>query len=593
MATWDELEQKYSAVPASQTAQDSPWSSLEQKYAAPVAQEAPSTSKELPSGGSAAFPQALLPNQKAQPLSRLGKVGQGMIDPINAGAQLLTRALPSSVVNAGNQLNNWLADKTGLVARLPEGGVDQQVRQQEAEYQARRKAGGETGLDAYRLTGNVVSPVNLAIAAKLPMAAAGATLLPRIGVGAAGGAASSLLNPVTGGNPDDFWADKLKQAAIGAGVGSALPIVGAGLKSVISPAASTNKNLQLLASEGVQPTIGQTLGGSFGKLEEKLQSIPLLGDMISNVRNKANQQFEAAAYNRALKPIGMELPEGVGGREAINFTESALKNKYDDVLNKIGAITTDQTFNKNVMNLQNMVNKSFMPQAEKDKFAMAVNDVASKMQGNGVLTSDAYKMLESQLSSDARKLMGSQNIYEGKIGTAVGQLKSELQDMLKRQAGSNADELAAANAGWANFKRVQNAASKLGAEEGSFSPAQFQNAVKAMDKSKDKAAFARGSALGQDLGDAGAAILKGKVADSGTAGRLATMGGIGGAYYIDPLLASVMAASPFVYTSPVQSLLRGAVTARPQIAQPIGNAIQNAAPAMIPFGAGLLNQYAQ
>ena len=100
MATWEELEKKYAAPTADQSAQPVPndresrWAALEQKYAAPAQQEAPSASKELPSGGSAAFPQALLPNQKAQPLSRMEKVGQGMIDPINAGAQLLTRALP-------------------------------------------------------------------------------------------------------------------------------------------------------------------------------------------------------------------------------------------------------------------------------------------------------------------------------------------------------------------------------------------------------------------------------------------------------------------------------------------------------------------
>ena len=54
-------------------------------------------------------------------------------------------------MSAGNRLNNWLADKTGLVARLPEGGVDQQVREAEAAYQQRRAAAGESGIDWMRL----------------------------------------------------------------------------------------------------------------------------------------------------------------------------------------------------------------------------------------------------------------------------------------------------------------------------------------------------------------------------------------------------------------------------------------------------------
>ena len=61
------------------------------------------------------------------PLSRTEKVLKGARDPIDAGAQVLTHILPESVVNAGNKLNNFIADKTGLVGRLPEGGVEQQV----------------------------------------------------------------------------------------------------------------------------------------------------------------------------------------------------------------------------------------------------------------------------------------------------------------------------------------------------------------------------------------------------------------------------------------------------------------------------------
>jgi len=584
MASWEELEQKYSANP--QPAQNDAWSSLEQKYAMPDKQNTTQVAALRQ-----ATPQAV--QNTAQPLSRLEKVGQGMIDPINASAQLLTRALPDSVVTAGNQFNNWLADKTGMVGRLPEGGVDQQVRQQEDQYQARRKAGGESGLDAYRLAGNVASPANLAIAARLPAAAAGASLLPRMGVGALGGAISSTFNPVTSGTPDDYWGEKLKQTLLGATVGGAIPAVATAAKSVINPAASTNANLQLLQSEGVKPTIGQTLGGAWGKTEEKLQSVPILGDMISRARNNANSQFETAAYNRALKPIGQELPEGMAGREAVNYTEQALKTKYDDVLNNIGAIRLDPAFNQKVLALNNTIQNSWLPKAEQDKFTMAVNDIASKVDKNQMLTSDAYKALESQLGSDSKKLYGSQNIYENKIAPAFSQLRSELQDMLQRQAGSNADELAAANAGWANFKRVQNAASKLGAEDGSFSPAQFQNAVKGLDKSKDKAAFARGSALGQDLGDAGASILKGKVADSGTAGRVGMGLGALGSYAINPAIPASLIAGGALYTSPLQNALRYAVTARPAIAQPVGNAVEQIAPASIPFFAGLLNQYAK
>jgi hypothetical protein len=527
------------------------------------------------------------------PLSRTEKVATGMMDPIHGGAQLLTKMLPEGVTKAGDQFNNWLADKTGLVARIPEGGVDQMTREREAKYQQRRTAQGEEGLDAYRLTGNIVSPANLAIASRAPAAA---SLMGRMAAGAGLGAATSSLTPVTGDSTGDFVDEKMKQVAAGGITGGLFPAVAAGLGRVISPNASKNASLDLLRSEGVRPTVGQTLGGWANAAEEKLQSVPIMGDMISRARRSANSDFERAAFNRALKPIGQELPKGLTGRDAVVATETALKDKYDDVLGKIGALKPDQAFNDKVDRLQTMVSGYVMPKAEKAKFASAVNDLKAALDDNGVMTSEAFKSLESSLGTDARKLASSTNIYEGKMAGAVKQLQEELRDMLGRQAGSHASDLKAVNTGWANFKRVQNAASKLGAEEGEFTAAQFQNAVRAMDKSKDKGAFARGNALGQDLGDAGKKVLGSKVPDSGTPGRLMmsglTAGGAGMA--INPAIPAGLAAGGALYTQPAQRALVYALTQRGASADAIAEILRKNSVllggAAAPLGAGLLNQ---
>lgn len=540
----------------------------------------------------------------AKPLSRTERVLKGIRDPIDAGAQLLTNILPEGIVSAGNRLNNYIAEKTGLVAPLKtevtqadlitgdtSTGVNRMIKQAEREYQARRAAGGESGIDAYRIAGNVISPANLAVASHLPQAA---TLAGRIGVGALGGAASGGLTPVTEG---DFTTEKLKQIAAGGTVGGALPILTGAAARVLSPNASRNANLQMLRNEGVQPTIGQALGPTASRVEEKMQSLPLVGDMIGKARQRSNQGFETAVVNRALKPIGQELPEGLTGRDAVVYTENALKDQYDAVLNNIGAVIPDQQFANGVKNLQTMVNKLVVPKAEKAKFNAALSDVQQSIDQNGAITSEAYKLLESSLGSDARKLAGSQNVYEGKIAPAVQQLRAELQDMLNRQAGPEAANLKAVNEGWANFKRVQRAASSLGAEEGSFTPAQFQNAVRALDKSKDKGAFARGSALGQDIGDAGRAVLGNRVPNSGTADRLLLNIGALGSGAINPAIPVGLAGGAGLYLSPVQRALVSSVASRPQSAQAAAQALRNATPLLGggagQFGLGLLDAIGQ
>lgn len=511
----------------------------------------------------------------AKPLSRMDKFAKGLRDPLDGGAQLLVNALPKGLVDAGNKANNWLADKTGLVARLPEGGVDEQVRQGEREYAARRAAQGETGFDGWRLAGNVASPVNIGLGA----GGAGVSMGARVGLGAARGAASAAVAPASSGG--DFWEEKRNQVLTGAAVGGvAAPVLG-GLARIVSPNASKNAQLALLKREGVQPTIGQAVGGRVNAIEEKLMSLPLTGDAIALARRSANSTFETAAINRSLSPIREKLPKGVSGREAIEYAEQKLGAKYDEVLTKIGAITPDQQFTTKVNSLTRMVQNSRIPDAEKAKFYMSLDKVNTAMGQNGVIPSSVFKTLESDLGSTVRKLSGSQNVYDGEIAPAVKQVQQELREMLRRQAGSHAFDLAQANKGWANFKRVQRAASSVGAENGNFTPAQLQNAVKALDKSKDKGAFARGSALGQDLSDAGKSILGSKVPDSGTAGRIGWGVG-GGAAMMNPALLGGAIGGAGLYLSPVQRLLVAAASARPAAAEPAAQAFRKASPMLIP-----------
>lgn len=521
-------------------------------------------------------------------ISRTERVLRGVKDPLDGAAQLFEKIMPKGFNDANRSVNNWLAEKTGLLSKMPESGVDGLIQQQEAEYQAKRASAGESGFDGYRTIGNIVSPANLAIASKLPAAA---TLAGRIGVGAVGGGASAALNPVAGG---DFWSEKAAQVGTGAAFGGAVPALTSGLARVISPNASKNANVALLKSEGVKPTIGQTLGGWANAAEEKAQSLPIVGDAITAARQRANEQMNKAAFNRALAPIGEKLPnsQALGG-SAVEYTSSKLGQAYDNLLPKL-TTQADAQFSKGVQSLQGMVNQGALDPKYSKLFDKTLKDrVLDKFQGQNAMTGQTLKDTESFLTNEVKRFGMSQDPDARLLGDAYKQLQSELRSLVSRSNPQYADELKAINTGWANFKRVQNAAGKIGSDEGVFTPAQLQNAVRAMDKSKDKARFSEGNALMQDLSGAAKAQMSGKIADSGTAGRLMLGGGALGAAMVNPMIPAGLLTGAAFYTPAMQNMLRGAVSNRGSLAEPAANVLRKSAPLLIPGGAqmglGLLN----
>jgi hypothetical protein len=163
-----------------------------------------------------------------------------------------------------------------------------------------------------------------------------------------------------------------------------------------------------------------------------------------------------------------------------------------------------------------------------------------------------------------------------------------------------AKKLSDANQAWANFVRLRTAAASPGAmnNEGVFTAAQLQSAVRSADKSAGKGATATGNALMQDLSGAGQRVLGSKYPDSGTVGRglmaLLAPGSIGAGLVSapGPTLATLggIGAGSLPYTQLGQRLAASLLTQRPAFAKPVGNAVRDygtlLAPGLVP---GLLS----
>jgi hypothetical protein len=527
-----------------------------------------------------------------EPVTGMDRFVKGVRDPIDGGAQLLTNVLPDGVVKAGNDLNNWIADKTGMVARLPSGGLKQAQGEANQKYEAGRVAaanGGDPGFDWMRLAGNVVNPVSLITGA---MAPAVASLGGRMAVGAGIGAVNSAMAPVNG---DDYWKQKGMQMALGTALGGAAPAVAGGAARMVSPNATRNANLQLLKSEGVTPTVGQTLGGRWNAFEEKLQSLPLFGDGIAVARGRTMEEFNTAAINRAAGKVGAKV-EGAG-HIAVREAGDAISQAYDDALNQIKFVKFDKTFATDLKQLKGMAQQLTPPM--RAKFNAKLDQVLQgRMSGGGSMLGPTYKKVDSEIGRLASTYGKSATASEAELGDAFAQLRDLLKQQAFRTNPKAAQALAKADEGWANLVRIEAAGKSAKNAEGVFTPGQLNAAVSSADQSTRGRAVARGNALMQDLSNAGQKVLGNKVSDSGTPGRLMYgLGTLGVGGYVNPLIPAALGGGALMYTRPMQQLLTRAVTSRPQFAEPVANTLRQASPGFgllgAPVGAGLLNAHAQ
>ena len=517
--------------------------------------------------------------------SKLDKIKMGLGDQIYGIEQILDKVSPDAVKDAVVGADEFLYENTGGYLGNQRGrkGIDQRIQEREAEYQ--KKRGPDAGFDGYRTFGNVANPINYApFLGPVSKAPAVTGLLGRIfGQGTAGGALAAT-NPVVEG---DFWEGKRNQAGTGFLAGGAVPVVTGGFSRVVSPNSTRNADLNLLKKEGVKPTVGQTLGGAWNKAEEKMTSVPIIGDFVNSARGRAQKDFNKAAINRASGPVGSKV-EGTG-HDAVKQAGDAISAAYTKAIDQIKSVKFDDQFAGDINKLKE-ISKNLTP-SMRTKFNKELNDrVGGRFRGTRSMDGDTYKQVDSELSTLAARWRGSPDAAQKEFGDAVFELKKVFHQAARRSNPQAIKGLDAADKAYANLVRVELAARGAKGTDGVFTPGQLNTAIGQSDDKIRKRGQSRGTSLMQDLSRAGQNVLGNKVPNSFTTDRALYAGGGLGSYLIDPMIPAGLLGGSAAYTAPGQSLLRGLVNSRPDMAQPIGQAIRKFSPLTVPAAAQSANE---
>lgn len=552
---------------------------------------------EVPGMGQVEFPDGMTDDQIAGAIKRNGAMEKarkpiGQPEELTFGEKFAQRFLP-----------DWLGDVGGAggvrgsaVGRLAMGAADpgvaafqlaanavgagdavnKSIAETEAKYQAARKDAGSEGFDPLRMIGSTAITAPIGLAGK-----AATTLGGMAAKGAAQGAISGALNPVTEG---EFWGAKGEQVGLGAAGGAVMaPAVGA-LARIVSPLASVNPDVAALKQEGIRLTPGQALGGWAGRLEEKATSLPILGDAITAARRRAVEDFNEAAINRAVAPVGASVKGH--GQEAVAKAGDILSDAYETAIGKIKGVKFDSPqFNHELGVLQQMA--ANLEPAHAARFNKALSDVVlGRMSPIGAMIGQTYKRVDSELGQLAARYGKSPMAGEKELGDAVGELQRILRAQVARDNPDFSQAIRAADKGWANLVRVEGAATKAANADGVFTPGQLNLAARTADRSTRRRATARGDSLMQDLGNAAQNVIGNKYPDSGTAGRLLSGAGALGAGMVHPAIPAALAAGSLAYVPQIQNALVAAIANRPDTAPAVANALRRylAGPAAVMAG---------
>jgi hypothetical protein len=285
-----------------------------------------------------------------------------------------------------------------------------------------------------------------------------------------------------------------------------------------------------MEAAGVNPTIGQALGGWINRAEQGLASYPWLGDFMKGGRAGAVEEFNTGAINtKVLAPLNEKLnPATPSGRDAIGEAADRVGARYDAITPHL-SVTPDQQFGTGLTDI--FRRSTMLSRDHQQQLANTFRTEVLDRLPSGNMTGQSFRNAESTLGQVARNYRSSAVASERQYGNLILDLQTELRNLLKRTNPDHAAELENIHTAYAALTRIEKAATKPNAgiggvlEYGNYTPTALQTASKEMDPTLRHRSFARGDALLQDYAEQGRKLLGDTVPDSGTAYRsLLTLG---------------------------------------------------------------------
>ena len=440
-------------------------------------------------------------------LRRMAAFGEGVLDPIYGASQMLENTVEKFAPGVADyisekdaELHEW---SNGMLGNPAGVDVDEQLRRREEAFQ--NEYAPVSGSGALRVGGNIVPAI-----AAAPAIAAGAGVLPTAAMLGAEGAIGGAVMPQVG--EGDYWGqvqDDALMGAVTAGVGgTALNQGGRALTNQLN-----RPSMGVLREAGVQPTVGQALGGAANGWEQKLTSVPLIGDAVTWARRRAAGELREAGFRQAGGAVG-EAVEDTGSAGVARLQDLS-SEAYDGLTKYLPEMEVTPEFAGSFESILKEGAEAAYDTPSLKAGKKFIDDYIKPKVGSGKLLPDEIQELDSMLKSriaksnsqDAKAIFS--DIRENLMGEAAG------------QSTEFSTQLAKANDLYTQ-KSILQKATKAGGDE--FTPAQFDNAVKANDVAygggKNANNYTAGRGPLRELSKAGREVLGDNVPDSGTAGRV-------------------------------------------------------------------------
>ena len=354
--------------------------------------------------------------------------------------------------------------------------------------------------------------------------------LPLVGQATARGAAELGIGAGYGAltSPEDRK-QGAKEGATGAAIGMGINrAIGGVMNPIIRPEA------RALMQQGIVPTPGQAAGGAASAIEQKLTSVPVVGDIINHARNRSINEFNEAALRTAV-------PGANGfGDEAVLAARKSVGDMYDQALAGLPSITVQrQPIRLAAVNAVDDPALALSTQSKKRVLDYVKQNLL--MRGPQI-DGQTAKRIESDLGAAAQRFMTSSVGEERAMGLALKAVHEQWRNSLTQAAMTTPQGamLRQADAAWRAMQPIDLAASRAvsqnsGEAVGRYTPRVLRRAFESLDKSKNNVA-SRTAPTGStpydqlnQLSRNAEAVLPATVPDSGTAGRLALGGGLGAA----------------------------------------------------------------